>query len=119
MVDDTLDNLEDEGELDAEADEEVEKVLFEITDGKLGQAGKVGTDLPVKNDLFVDIVRMLIAFIKYRRQNSRKRNIWQMLKLCRNSWTVSMITPSNQSKLQFFASCRSLAVIGPCSFLSL
>jgi len=47
MVDDTMDILDEEDEeLTAEADEEVDKVLFEITDGKLGQAGKVGDKLP-------------------------------------------------------------------------
>lgn len=46
MLEDTLQMDEDE-ELEAEADEEVEKVLFELTDGKLGQAGKVDDRLPV------------------------------------------------------------------------
>ncbi|KIL68024.1 hypothetical protein M378DRAFT_72104 [Amanita muscaria Koide BX008] len=46
MLEDTLEMDEDE-ELEAEADAEVDKVLFEVTDGKLGQAGKVGTGLPV------------------------------------------------------------------------
>ncbi|KAK2466252.1 hypothetical protein APHAL10511_001894 [Amanita phalloides] len=45
MLEDTLQMDEDE-ELEAEADEEVEKVLFELTDGKLGQAGKVDSGLP-------------------------------------------------------------------------
>lgn len=40
MLDDTLESSlgEDEDELEAEADEEVDKIMFEITDGKLGQA---------------------------------------------------------------------------------
>ena len=46
MLEDVLDMDEDE-ELEEEADAEVEKVLFEITDGKLGEAGSVKTDLPV------------------------------------------------------------------------
>ncbi|KAK0191054.1 vacuolar sorting protein Vps24 [Armillaria mellea] len=45
MLDDTLDMDEDE-ELEEEADAEVEKVLFELTNGKLGEAGSVGTELP-------------------------------------------------------------------------
>jgi len=45
MMDDTLD-MQDEDELEEEADAEVEKVLFELTNGKLGEAGSVGTDLP-------------------------------------------------------------------------
>ncbi|KAG6890569.1 hypothetical protein C0992_000577 [Termitomyces sp. T32_za158] len=44
MLQDTLDMEEDE-ELEEEADTEVDKVLFELTDGKLGEAGKVGTSL--------------------------------------------------------------------------
>jgi charged multivesicular body protein 3 len=46
MLDDTLDMDEDQ-ELEEEADAEVDKVLFEITNGKLGEAGSVGVDLPV------------------------------------------------------------------------
>jgi hypothetical protein len=46
MLEDTLDMDEDE-ELEEEADAEVDKVLFEITNGKLGEAGSVGLDLPV------------------------------------------------------------------------
>ncbi|KZS97960.1 vacuolar sorting protein Vps24 [Sistotremastrum niveocremeum HHB9708] len=45
MLDDTL-AVEEDDEIEEEADAEVEKVLFELTDGKLGQAGSVGTDLP-------------------------------------------------------------------------
>lgn len=46
MLEDTLDMDEDE-ELEEEADAEVDKVLFELTNGKLGEAGSVGADLPV------------------------------------------------------------------------
>ena len=46
MLEDTLDIGDDE-ELEEEADAEVDKVLFELTDGKLGEAGKVSTELPV------------------------------------------------------------------------
>ncbi|KZV75195.1 vacuolar sorting protein Vps24 [Peniophora sp. CONT] len=44
MLDDIVDVEEDE-ELEDEANEEVDKVLFDLTDGKLGQAGSVG-ELP-------------------------------------------------------------------------
>ncbi|KAF8607555.1 Snf7-domain-containing protein [Ceratobasidium sp. AG-I] len=47
MMDETLEGLDDDEELEEEADEEVEKVLFQLTDGKLGQAGMVGGELPV------------------------------------------------------------------------
>lgn len=46
MLEDTLDVGDDE-ELEEEADAEVDHVLFELTDGKLGEAGKVSTELPV------------------------------------------------------------------------
>lgn len=45
-MEDMLDNEEDE-EIEQEADAEVDKILFDLTDGKLGQAGTVGTKLPV------------------------------------------------------------------------
>ena len=47
MLQDTLDMEEDE-ELEEEADAEVDKVLFELTDGKLGEVGRVGTGVPVR-----------------------------------------------------------------------
>ena len=46
MLDDALNTEEDE-EVEVEADEEVDKVLFELTNGKLGQAGTVDTQPPV------------------------------------------------------------------------
>jgi hypothetical protein len=45
MVDDVL-QMDDE-EIEEEADAEVDKVLFELTDGKLGMAGSVSSELPV------------------------------------------------------------------------
>ncbi|KAJ7908307.1 vacuolar sorting protein Vps24 [Mycena leptocephala] len=49
MLNDTLDMEEDE-ELEDEADAEVDKVLAELTDGKLGLAGSAGTELPSVQD---------------------------------------------------------------------
>lgn len=46
MMEDVMAADEDE-EIEAEADAEVDKVLFDLTDGKLGQAGTVATGLPV------------------------------------------------------------------------
>lgn len=48
MVDETMEGLDDEeDELDEEANEEIDKVLYEITNGKLGElTGKVGA-IPV------------------------------------------------------------------------
>ncbi|KAH7879893.1 vacuolar sorting protein Vps24 [Lentinula edodes] len=45
MMEDTL-AMDDDEDLEEEADEEVDKVLFQLTDGKLGQAGSVSTELP-------------------------------------------------------------------------
>ena len=50
MLDDVMDVEEDE-DVEVEADEEVDKVLFELTNGKLGQAGTVDTQLPVSSSL--------------------------------------------------------------------
>ena len=44
MISDAMESL-DEPDLEDEADEEVEKVLFQFTDGLLGQAGAVGAEL--------------------------------------------------------------------------
>jgi hypothetical protein len=52
MLEDTLD-MEDDEEIEEEADAEVDKVLFELTNGKLGEAGSVGTELPVCCVLFI------------------------------------------------------------------
>ena len=38
MLDETMDSLEDSEELEEEAQKEVDKVLWEITEGKLGEA---------------------------------------------------------------------------------
>ena len=46
MLEDVLD-VEDDEEIEEEADAEVDKVLYEITDGKLGVAGSVNRELPV------------------------------------------------------------------------
>lgn len=55
MMDDTLEMQEDD-EIEEEADAEVDKVLFELTDGKLGEAGSVGTELPVIGPSLLDSV---------------------------------------------------------------
>lgn len=59
MMDDTLAMDEDE-ELEEEADAEVDKVLFDLTNGKLGQAGSVQTELPVSAPIaFLDFCGQL------------------------------------------------------------
>lgn len=59
MLDDTL-NVEDDEELEEEADAEVDKVLFDLTNGKLGQAGTVQNPLPVSKS-FLDMKRPLLT----------------------------------------------------------
>jgi charged multivesicular body protein 3 len=54
MLEDTLD-MEDDEEIEEEADEEVDKVLFQLTDGKLGQAGSVSNELPVSPSYSCDV----------------------------------------------------------------
>ncbi|TFK23259.1 vacuolar sorting protein Vps24 [Coprinopsis marcescibilis] len=53
MLEDTLEMDEDE-ELEDEADAEVDKVLFELTNGKLGQAGTVENELPTSQDQLLE-----------------------------------------------------------------
>ena len=55
MLEDTLEMNEDE-EIEEEADAEVDKVLFELTNGKLGQAGTVGEELPVSPVIHSDMI---------------------------------------------------------------
>ncbi|TRM67779.1 vacuolar sorting protein VPS24 [Schizophyllum amplum] len=68
MMDDVLDVEEDE-ELEEEADAEVDKVLFDLTNGKLGQAGAVGTELPGAQDK-VSAEEEDVNLEKYRQQLS-------------------------------------------------
>lgn len=56
MLDDTLE-MDDDEELEEEADEEVDKVLFDLTNGKLGQAGTVQTEAPVSHLLLAVLRR--------------------------------------------------------------
>lgn len=61
MMEDTFEALdEDAEELDEEADKEVEKVLFEITDGKLGEPGPKVGNLPVSLTLLAKQIRISI-----------------------------------------------------------
>ena len=49
MMEDTFEGLEDD-DLDELADTEVEKILFEVTNGILGQAGPVSNRLPATEE---------------------------------------------------------------------
>jgi charged multivesicular body protein 3 len=55
MLDETLEGLDEDSELEEEAEAEVDQVLFEITDGKLGVAGQ-GKALPVRDIILESFV---------------------------------------------------------------
>lgn len=61
MMEDILEMDEDE-ELEEEADGEVDKILFELTDGKLGMAGSVSAELPV---CLIDYVPYCLSLTSY------------------------------------------------------
>ena len=60
MLEDTLEMDTDE-DVEEEAEAEVDKVLFELTDGKLGVVGSVGTGLPVRS-LYSYVLRRVLMF---------------------------------------------------------
>lgn len=72
MIDETV-QLEDDEELEEEAEAEVDKVLFELTDGKLGQAGSVGTELPASVVLAFPLHILLTSFIRSPRTTPRRK----------------------------------------------
>lgn len=65
-----MEGLDDE-ELEDEADEEVEKILYDLTDGKLGQAGTVGAELPVSNSA-IGAIHPNAVLIEYHDAQARK-----------------------------------------------
>jgi hypothetical protein len=84
MMEDTLDSVDDD-ELEEEADAEVDKVLYELTDGKLGQAGRVGAELPVCALSCQDAkYGMLIGG----RRTRRTRRMWRRCRRCRKRWRI-------------------------------
>jgi hypothetical protein len=88
MLDDMMLNMEDDDELEEEADAEVDKVLFDITDGKLGAAGTAENNLPV-SDLTVANLSSIIIYLFHRarkRWTRKKRRIWSST---RSSLTTS------------------------------
>jgi hypothetical protein len=76
MMEETLEMDEDE-EVEEEADAEVDKVLFELTDGKLGVVGSVANELPVSYQRIIYPVlpngRVFIDF-GCRRRRDRKNH---------------------------------------------
>ena len=87
-MEETLDSVDDE-ELEEEADAEVDKVLFELTDGKLGQAGKVGGELPVSRMSGLDEVRLTRRGWGRRRRRTKRRS--RRCRGCRGRCTISSV----------------------------
>lgn len=54
MVQDVM-AMGDEDEIEEEADAEVDKILFDMTDGLLGQAGQVGEELKVSYNFVLQL----------------------------------------------------------------
>jgi hypothetical protein len=87
MMDDTMEALDDD-ELEEEADAEVDKVLYDLTDGKLGQAGAVGADLPVSTGFgsFMLIARLTRKLrCRLRRRQKRISTMKPKCNACRRS----------------------------------
>ena len=81
-MEETLDSVDDD-ELEEEADAEVDKVLYELTDGKLGQAGKVGGELPV-SQMFDSDKEVLIRGRPTRKMRRMLRRCKECRKRCRS-----------------------------------
>jgi hypothetical protein len=103
MMDDTLDMQEDE-DIEEEADAEVDKVLFELTDGKLGMVGSVGTELPVSvclsSSIDLDLTNFTDTASKAGRGRDRENNgtisataEWFIERVMRLRWSDIFITP--------------------------
>ena len=86
MMEETMDMVDDD-EIEEEADAEVDKVLFELTDGKLGQAGRVGGELPVS--AASQNVWHLLKGCNYRRRRRTKKRTWPRCKGCRGRCRIS------------------------------
>ncbi len=78
MLEDTL-QMEDDEELEEEADAEVDKVLYDLTEGKLGQAGTVKDELPVCDSLWQTIRYIdcgVCSHCRTRWRTKRRRGRW-------------------------------------------
>ena len=82
-MEETLDSIGEDDELEEEADAEVDKVLFELTDGKLGQAGRVGAELPVRPPLSSQFMELIQRHRRKMKMRMRKRSP-RCVKKCRN-----------------------------------
>jgi hypothetical protein len=84
MMEETLDSIGEDDELEEEADAEVDKVLFELTDGKLGQAGRVGAELPVRLLLSEMYSKRLIGRHRRKMRMRMRKRLLRCVKRCRN-----------------------------------
>jgi hypothetical protein len=84
MMEETLDSIGEDDELEEEADAEVDKVLFELTDGKLGQAGRVGAELPVRLLLSAMYSKRLMGRHRRKMRMRMRRRSLRCGKRCRN-----------------------------------
>lgn len=82
-MEETLDSIGEDDELEEEADAEVDKVLFELTDGKLGQAGRVGAELPVRPSLSSLCTGLIRRHRRKMKMRMRKKSP-RCVKRCRN-----------------------------------
>jgi hypothetical protein len=79
MLEDTLDMDEDE-ELEDEADAEVDQVLFELTNGKLGEAGSISTELPVRTTVirvYLFVAHKIRSQPKISLRTKKRIGIWK------------------------------------------
>jgi hypothetical protein len=80
MMEDVLEMDEDE-ELEEEADGEVDKILFELTDGKLGMAGSVSAELPVcLNDYVPSCLSLMLYHFRRPMNVSQTRGLVRAFK---------------------------------------
>lgn len=101
MMDDTL-AIEEDEEIEEEADAEVDKVLFDLTNGKLGQAGTIQNQEPVRPTDCSPSVLALDGFIprvsktnwKTKRQNESWSSIGNSSVACSADLAISVTCPN-------------------------
>lgn len=97
MLQDTLEMNEDD-EIEEEADAEVEQVLFELTNGKLGTAGTVSTELPVRDFLFPTLSFQTHLCFREQMLKSRTPKLRGRWKTTELNWMVYSVT-------EYFVTC--------------
>lgn len=83
-MDDTMESLDDgEEELEEEAQAEVDKVLWQITDGKLGQATSAVGSLPVRflfSGSFFSSTVLKMRLVRLSNLRDRRQRKWKTIK---------------------------------------